>query len=97
MCGCIGVSRSFDEDFGSPRAQPSKLAQSKWVVAAVAVAVIGLGLYTFRDTFLAGSVNSRLLKVYALLYQVSSCACFSQLSTVSDTRSARHACDIPSD
>ena len=70
-----GACRSFDEDMGSPRAEPAKLLQSKWVMAALAVAVIGVGLYTFRDTVLAGSVNSRLVKVYALLYQVSFCAC----------------------
>ncbi len=63
---------------GSPRAEPAKLLQSKWVMAALAVAVIGVGLYTFRDTFLAGSVNSRLVKVYSLLYQVSSCAYISR-------------------
>ncbi len=72
-----GACRSFDEDMGSPRAEPAKLLQSKWVMAALAVAVIGVGLYTFRDTVLAGSVNSRLVKVYALLYQVSSCPCIS--------------------
>ena len=66
-----GACRSIDEDTGSPRAEPSKLLQSKWVMAALAVAVLSVGLYAFRDTFLAGSVNSRLVRVYALLYQVS--------------------------
>ena len=67
---CFVTCRSIDEETGSPRAEPFKLAQSKWVVAALAVAVIGMGLYTFRDTFLAGSINARLLKVYALFCQV---------------------------
>ncbi len=61
--------RTFEEDM--PKAEPSML-QSKWVMAAVAVAVVGLGLYTFRDTFLAGSVNARLFKVYAFVCRVRS-------------------------
>ena len=85
---CTSACRSFDEDTGSPRAEPNKLLQSKWVIAAVAVAVIGVGLYTFRDTFLAGSINSRLVKVYALLYQVSSCTCISANYLSDNTGSA---------
>lgn len=54
-----------------PKAEPSML-HSKWVMAAVAVAVVGLGLYTFRDTFLAGTVNARLFKVYAFVCRVRS-------------------------
>ena len=63
--------RTFEEDM--PKAEPSML-QSKWVMAAVAVAVLGVGLYTFRDTFLAGSVNARLFKVYAFVCRVRSSA-----------------------
>ena len=51
---------------GALRAEPSR---SKWIMAAVAVAAIGVGLYAFRDTYLAGSVNARLVKVYALLFK----------------------------
>lgn len=72
---CFRACRSIDEDMGSPRAEPPKLLQSKWVMAALAVAVLGVGLYAFRDTFLAGSVNSRLVRVYAFLYQVSAWLC----------------------
>ena len=65
--------RSMEEDLASPRGEPAKvggLAKSKWVMVAVAVAAVAVGLYTFRDTFLAGSVNARLLRVYALVCQV---------------------------
>ena len=56
----------MDEDAGALKAEPSR---SKWIIAAVAVAAIGAGLYAFRDTYLAGSVNARLVKVYALLFK----------------------------
>ena len=72
------LCRSMEEDVASPRAEPAKaggLVKSKWVMAAVAVAAIGVGLYTFRDTFLAGSVNARLLRVYALVCQVRHLLC----------------------
>ena len=99
---CV-LCRSMEEDSASPRGEPAKaggLARSKWVMAAVAVAAIGVALYTFRDTFLAGSVNARLLSVYGLVCQVGlplyhlACGVSMQAAACEDwLRSAHRRCD----